>query len=100
MAELDVSIQDKMGDSIPNDAVNPEIAMLLPNVPDKVFLPEDDDKHDLVDPKSAMPEVDDYTPELYDEYLTNKVEHGNLNQGESCFTQTRRRWESSWAEAS
>jgi hypothetical protein len=30
---------DKIWDSIPNDAVNPEIAMLLPNIPDNVFLP-------------------------------------------------------------
>jgi hypothetical protein len=66
--------------------------MLQPNVPDNVFLPEDDDENDLVDPESAMPEADEYPPESYDEHLTTEVE--------SCFTQARRRWESSWVEAS
>jgi hypothetical protein len=73
MAELDISIRDKIGDSIPDDAVNPDLAMLLPNITDDVFLPEDDDKYDPVDPKSVMPEADDYTPESYNEYLTAEV---------------------------
>jgi len=73
MAELDVSIHDKIGDSIPDDAVDPELAMLLPRVPDDIFLPEDDDEHDPADPESVMPEADDYTPESYDEYLTAEV---------------------------
>jgi hypothetical protein len=73
MAELDISIRDKIGDSIPDDAVDPELAMLLPNVPDDVFLPDDDEEHDPADPESVMPEADDYTPESYDEYLTAEV---------------------------
>jgi hypothetical protein len=74
MAELDVSIREKIGDSIPDDAVDPELAMLLPTIPDDIFLPEDDDdEHDPVDPESTMPEADDYTPESYDEYLTAEV---------------------------
>jgi hypothetical protein len=75
MVELDISICDKIGDSIPDDTVDPELAMLLPNVPDDVFLPEDHDdgEHDPVNPESVMPEADDYTPESYDEYLTTEV---------------------------
>jgi hypothetical protein len=73
MAELDISIRDKIGDSIPDDSLDPELAMLLPNVPDDVFLPEDDEEHDPADLESVMPEADDYTPESYNEYLTAAV---------------------------
>jgi hypothetical protein len=74
MAELDASICEKIEDSIPDDAIDPELAMLLPTIPDDTFLPEDDnDEHDPVDPESTMPEADDYTSESYDEYLTAEV---------------------------
>ena len=73
MAELDASIREKIGDSIPNKDVDEELADLFPEVPSDIFLPEHDDDFDPVEPEAAMPEADDYTPEAYDEYLTAEV---------------------------
>jgi len=73
MAELDASIREKIGDSIPNKDVDEELANLFPEVPSDIFLPEHDDEFDPVEPEAAMPEADDYTPEAYDEYLTAEV---------------------------
>jgi hypothetical protein len=73
MADLDASIREKIGDSLPKDEVNPVLAELFPNVPDDLFLPEEDIKYDQAQPKMAMLRADDYTPEEYDQYLTAKV---------------------------
>lgn len=73
MAELDLSISAKIGDSVSDDIIDPELGELFPSVPDDIYLPEDDGEYDPYEPESAMPEADDITPEAYDQYLTAEV---------------------------
>ena len=73
IAELDASIREKIGDLIPDNAVDSELLGLYPEVPDDIFLPDPEDNYEPAEPEAAMPEADDYTPEAYDEYLTAEV---------------------------
>jgi len=73
IAELDASIKEKIGDTISEEEVEPDLVGLFPEVPDDIFLPDHDVEFDPAEPEAAMPEADDYTPEKYDEYLTAEV---------------------------
>ena len=77
MAELDASIREKIGDSIPDAEVDPALADLLPTIPDDLFL-EADAEYEPFEEDAAMPEADDYTPEAYDKYLTAEVKLANM----------------------
>jgi hypothetical protein len=73
MAELDASICEKIGDSIPENEVDEDLTSQFPEVPDDIFLDEREDEYDPAEPEATMPEADDYTPEAFDEYLTAEV---------------------------
>jgi len=73
MAELDAAIQEKIGDTVSDQAVDPDMMGIAPLIPDDLFLPEHDLEFDPVEPDASMPEADAYTPEQYDEYLTAEV---------------------------
>ena len=73
IVELDEEIKSRIGDSLSEEELNPELTGLLPEVPDDIFLPDHDMEHDSPEPEAAAPEADDYTPEAYDEYLTAEV---------------------------
>jgi hypothetical protein len=62
MADLDLSIREKIGDSVSKKEIDAALMGLFPHVPDNIL-----------EPYSTMPESDDYTPEAYDEYLMAKV---------------------------
>jgi hypothetical protein len=71
LAELDISIKSKIGDTLADNEIN-ELIGLYPDVPDDVFLPDREDDI-AADQEAEMPEADDYTPEAYDEFLTAEV---------------------------
>ena len=71
IAELDLSVKAKIGDTLKDDEIDEELLALLPEIPDDVFLPDQVDEP--ADADAMMPEADDYTPEAYDEYLTAEV---------------------------
>jgi hypothetical protein len=71
MVELDLSIKNKIGDTLVDEDIDDELADLLPHVPDDIFLADADDEP--AEPDAAMPDADDFTPEGYDEYLTAEV---------------------------
>jgi hypothetical protein len=73
MADLDASIHEKIGDSISEKEIDVAIVGLFPHVPDNVFLQDLEDKLEPAEPDSTMPESDDYTPEVYNAYLTAEV---------------------------
>jgi hypothetical protein len=73
MADLDASIREKIGDSIPDKDLNDDIVQIFPDVPDDIFLADDHGEFDPAEPDAAMPEADEYTPEAFDEYLTAEV---------------------------
>ena len=73
MVELDLAIAEKIGNSITDDDMDDALIGLFPEVPDDVFLPDDDGDHEPFDEADPVPEADDYTPEAYDEYLTAEV---------------------------
>jgi hypothetical protein len=73
MAELDLSIKEKIGDSLRDKEVSADIMGISPEVPDDIFLPDDDAEFEPAEPEASMPEADDYTPEAYDEYLAAEV---------------------------
>jgi hypothetical protein len=76
--KLDASIHEKIGDSISDEEVDPELADLLPNVPDELFL-EEDVEYEPFERDATMPEADDYTPEAYDnKYLPAEVNLANM----------------------
>ena len=69
--EFDAKIQSKIGDSIKDSAVDPEIGSQLPAKAELIF--EDEEIDEPVDVMDTKLERDDYTPEAYDQYLTAKV---------------------------
>ena len=79
MAELDPSIKEKIGDSLKDEADEDgkgevvQVMGISPEVPDDIFLPDDDADYEATEPEASMPEADDYTPELYDAYLMAEV---------------------------
>ncbi|KAI2501803.1 Reverse transcriptase (RNA-dependent DNA polymerase) [Fragilaria crotonensis] len=74
MVELDLAIAEKIGNAITDDAMDDALIGLFPEVPDDVFLPDDDGDHEPFDDDADfVPEADDHTPEAYDEYLTAEV---------------------------
>jgi hypothetical protein len=73
MAELDLSVKGKIGDTLQDDELDPGVVGLFPEVPDDIFLPDHDADFDPAEPEAKMPEADKYTPEAYDEYLMAEV---------------------------
>jgi hypothetical protein len=69
ISELDSAIHSKIGDTIADTDMDPDLQGLLPHVPDDLFLDVDDDDQEFIEPEVEMPEADDLTPEQYDEYL-------------------------------
>jgi hypothetical protein len=81
MLDLDVSVKEKIGDSIKNDDLDEDLIGLFPEVPDDVFLPDNDhDDHVPTDDADVVPEADEFTPEAYDEYLTAEVLLPNMGE--------------------
>jgi len=68
-----LAIKERIGDTLEDAALDPELVGAFPEVPDDIFLPDDDIEFDPAEPDAAMPEADEYTPEAYDEYLTAEV---------------------------
>lgn len=74
MVELNLAIAEKIGNTIADDALDDALIGLYPEIPDNVFLPDEDGDHEpLDDDADAVPEADDYSPEAYDKYLTAEV---------------------------
>ena len=73
IAELDASIKEKIGDTIPDEEVDADLVGLFPEVPDDIFLPDHDAEFDPAKPEATMPEADDYTPKAYNKYLMAEV---------------------------
>jgi hypothetical protein len=81
MLELDLAVKEKIGDSVGNEDIDEGLIGLFPEVPEDIFLP-DNDHEDLVpvDHADAVPEADSFTPEAYDEYLTAEVLLPNMGE--------------------
>jgi Reverse transcriptase (RNA-dependent DNA polymerase) len=73
LADLDLAIKERIGDTLEDAALDPDLVGAFPEVPDDIFLPDNDVEFDPAEPDAAMPEADEYTPEAYDEYLTAEV---------------------------
>jgi hypothetical protein len=73
MAELDLSVKEKIRDTLQDDELDPEVVGLFPEVLDDMFLPDHDTDFDPAEPEAEMPEADEYMPEAYDEYLMAEV---------------------------
>ena len=71
VVELDLSIKEKIGDSLIDDEIDETLINPFPAVPDDIFLPDLLDEPAEAD--ATMPDADDFTPEAYDEYLTAEV---------------------------
>lgn len=72
IARLKEAILQKLGDTLKDTEVDPEIMGCLPEVPEYLF-DEEEDTVDPEDPDATKPEADDFTPEAYDQYLTAEV---------------------------
>ena len=81
LVELDLAVAEKIGNSVENDGVDDALIGLFPEIPDDIFLPDREDGDDEpVDGADVLPEADDFTPELYDEYLTAEVLLPNMGE--------------------
>ena len=73
MAELDLSVKEKIGDTLEENELDPELVGAFPEVPNDIFLPDHDAEFDPVEPEVKMPEAYEFMPEAYDEYLMAEV---------------------------
>ncbi len=75
IAEFDQLVDDKIGDRKKKVEADEFIGDgIMPTVPsDDLFDYEDDLELEQAEPEAAMPEVDDYTPDCVDNYLTAEV---------------------------
>lgn len=73
IVELDLSIKEKIGDTLLDEELDADLVGAFLEVPDDIFLPDHNVEHDPAEPDATMPEADDYTLEAYDEYLTAKM---------------------------
>jgi hypothetical protein len=71
IAELNLAITAKIGDMLKDAEIDKELLAAIPEVPDDVFLPDPGDEPAEGD--AVMPKADDYTPEVFDKYLTAEV---------------------------
>ena len=71
IAELDMAIKAKIGDTLKDAEIDEELLEMMPEIPDDIFLPDQTDEP--ADADAVMPEADDYTPEVFDEYLMAEV---------------------------
>ena len=54
MAELDMSIKEKIRDTLRDEEVDPEIMGISPEVPDDIFLPDDDADYEPAEPEASI----------------------------------------------
>jgi hypothetical protein len=82
LVELDLAVTEKIGNSVHNDDVDHALIGLFPEIPDDVFLPDNDqdEDHEPMDGADLVPEADDFTPEAYDEYLSAEVLLPNMGE--------------------
>jgi hypothetical protein len=74
--ELDLAIKEKIGDSGKDDDVDESLIGLFTEVPDDIFLTDNDHGADHVPTDDA----DDFTPETYNKYLTAEVLLPNMGK--------------------
>ena len=73
LAQVDLDIKQKIGDSITNSNIDPGILPLFPEPPDDLFTAHDEETATPLNPEEDHPELDDYTPDSYGQYLTTEV---------------------------
>ena len=61
IAQLDAAIREKIGDTIPDNEVNPDLRDLLPHIPEDLFLEEPEEDQEAYEPDAEMSEADKYT---------------------------------------
>jgi hypothetical protein len=72
--QLNAAIEKKIGNKRPASEVKKEFNNLHPEIPEDIFLPDQEDEEDKAVKKDAtVPEADDYMHESYDKYLTAEV---------------------------
>jgi len=72
LAILEQDIRDKIGDTLKDSEIDPDLKTYLgPDVPDYLF--DEEEVVDPEEPESTMPDVDDFTPEAYDQFLTAEL---------------------------
>ena len=70
---LDEAITVRIGNQIKDDKAACETSYKLDNIPEGLFNDEEEFIAEPIEPKLSAPEVDEYTSEAYDEYLTAEV---------------------------
>ena len=73
LAELDAAIKTRVGDTIKESEVDPDLIGDLPVAPEGIFDNDDDEVIEPYDTGAIKSDADDYTPEAYDQYLTAEV---------------------------
>lgn len=69
---LDEAIKSKLGDSLDDNEIDPELVGIAPEVPDYLF--DEDEVQEPYDKSATVKEADDYfTSDAYDQYLTAEV---------------------------
>jgi hypothetical protein len=72
MKLLDTAIEAKIGNKRPASEVEKEFDKLHPEIPEDIFLGDQEDE-ESEENDASIREADDFTPESYDKYLTAEV---------------------------
>jgi hypothetical protein len=73
VAGLNLAISQKIGDAIADDVLDPDLAVNYPDPPPDEICDGDEALDEPEDPDATHVDVDDYTPESYDEYLLAEI---------------------------
>ena len=89
LTNLRTAINAKIGDSLPEDEIDPEVC-LEHDIPEGLF--EGDEYADEpFDETATRPEADDYTPEAYDQYLMAQVQLPRGGESQHATVKARKR---------
>ena len=73
LADLTEAIKQKIGDSIPDDELDPDLIPDFPGFPEGLFEDEDEPNVDIAEGETAAYDMGDVTPEQYDEFITTEL---------------------------
>ena len=73
LSDLTEAIKQKIGDSISDDELDPDLIPDFPGFPEGLFEEEDEPNVEVAEGETAAYDVGDVTPEQYDEFIMTEL---------------------------
>ena len=80
IVQLDAAIHKKIGDTIPDEEVDPDVQELLPHIPEDLFLEELEENQEAYEPDTEMSKADEHMTEAYDKFLNAEFLLPNMGE--------------------